>query len=588
QEEKFREWKKIGVNGAVQVRENFSLAVTGLSLGIMLFAGLTPSISIKAIADPIEKWLYKDSVAGESGLESSSGEVSFNQELYTIERFTGLPRQKLIGSGPELAKRIVMIVQFPTTSFVKSDLPNTARYWRSYSYDQYTGTGWQSSPTVEVGYRPGQEISSVYNGSFDIITQEIRLSNALRGSLYSAGAPLTLDHDVLVSWRTVLEESQNGNSLIVGMEDIFAVTLDQIIYQVRSLISTASDDELRLADDAYPDWVTERFLDLPDTVPPRVKNLAGEIIANQPTRYDQAKAIELFLRSYPYTLSLPPPPADRDVADYFLFDLQTGYCDYYATSMVVLARAVGLPSRVVVGFVGGQYDEENNQYLVSEADAHTWVEVYFSGYGWIPFEPTAARDLIDEDALSLPLPPELELPPQTREAVEQREFPGVEVGLGVFVMLIMGVLIWNRADFARLKHMDTTNLSLEIYQRIFRYGRWLGLGHHKSDTLYEFNRKLKNAFNNLSNNPRREKRLADGESEINQLTKYAILANYSVKPLEEELAESILQIWKKLRIRMRYMIWISAWKPLAKKIFNREKKEAQLELITNGAADGKR
>ncbi|NQS92211.1 MAG: hypothetical protein HQ574_07345 [Chloroflexi bacterium] len=238
QEEKFREWKKIGVNGAVQVRENFSLTVTGLSLGIMLFAGLTPSISIKAISDPIEKWLYKDSVPGEPGLESSSGEVSFNQELYTIVRFAGLPRQKLIGSGPELAKRIVMIVQFPTTSFVKSDLPNAARYWRSYSYDHYTGTGWQSSPTVEVGYRPGQEISSVHNESFDIITQEIRLSNALRGSLYSAGAPLTLDHEVLVSWRTVLEEGQNGNSIIFGMEDIFAVTLDQILYQVRSLIST--------------------------------------------------------------------------------------------------------------------------------------------------------------------------------------------------------------------------------------------------------------------------------------------------------------------------------------------------------------
>ncbi|TFG48265.1 MAG: transglutaminase domain-containing protein, partial [Anaerolineales bacterium] len=288
-----------------------------------------------------------------------------------------------------------------------------------------------------------------------------------------------------------------------------------------------------------------------------------------------------------YTLSLPAPPADRDVADYFLFDLQTGYCDYYATSMVVLARAVGLPSRVVVGYVGGQYDEENNQYLVSEADAHTWVEVYFNGYGWIPFEPTAARNLIDEDALSLPLPPELELPSQTSEAVGQMEFPGSEVSLGVFVLLIIGMWFWNRIDLARLQHMDTTSLALEIYQRLFKYGRWVGLGHHKSDTLYEFNQRLKNAFSSLETDPRREKMLAGGEIEISQLTKYAILANYSVRPLGEELSGDILLIWKRLRIRMRYVIWISAWKSLGKKIFKRENKDVQLNLIINGAADGK-
>ena len=586
-EEKSREWKKIGVNGAVQVRENSTLAVTSLSLGIMLVAGLTPSISIRAISDPIENWLYKDSQTGETGLDSPRAEAGFNQDLYTIERFTGLPRQKLIGSGPELLKRIVMIVQFPTTSFVKSELPNAARYWRSYSYDQYTGSGWQSSPTIEVEYKPGQEISREHNESFDIITQEIRLSNALRGSLYSAGAPLTLDHEVLVSWRTSNKEAPNGNNQITEMEDIFAATLDQILYQVRSLISTASDDDLRMAEDSYPDWVTDRYLKLPDSVPHRVKNLASEIVANQPSRYDQAKTIELFLRSYPYTLSLPAPPTDRDVADYFLFDLQTGYCDYYATSMVVLARAVGLPSRVVVGYVGGQYDEENNQYLVSEADAHTWVEVYFNGYGWIPFEPTAARNLIDEDALSLPLPPELELPSQTSEAVGQMEFPGSEVSLGVFVLLIIGMWFWNRIDLARLQHMDTTSLALEIYQRLFKYGRWVGLGHHKSDTLNEFNQRLKNAFSSLETNPRREKRLAGGEIEISQLTKYAILANYSVRPLGEELSGDILLIWKRLRIRMRYVIWISAWKSLGRKIFKRENKDVQLNLIINGAADGK-
>ncbi len=133
-----REWNKLKVKGAANVKERVVLAVIGFSVYTMVFAGLMPSIRIKAISDPFERLLYGDSKTGEVGSESSIEVAGFNSDLYTIERFAGLPRQKLIGSGPELAKRVVMIVQYPTTAFVETDLPNAARYWRSYSYDQYT------------------------------------------------------------------------------------------------------------------------------------------------------------------------------------------------------------------------------------------------------------------------------------------------------------------------------------------------------------------------------------------------------------------------------------------------------------------
>ena len=82
------------------------------------------------------------------------------------------------------------------------------------------------------------------------------------------------------------------------------------------------------------------------------------------------------------------------MVDYFLFDLKEGYCDYYATSMAILARAAGLPSRLVVGYASGDYDPANNRYVVTEADAHSWVEIYFTGRGWVEFEPTASLPLI--------------------------------------------------------------------------------------------------------------------------------------------------------------------------------------------------
>ena len=79
------------------------------------------------------------------------------------------------------------------------------------------------------------------------------------------------------------------------------------------------------------------------------------------------------------------------MADYFLFDLKTGYCDYYATSMIVMARAVGLPARLVIGYANGDYDPVKAEYVIREADAHSWVEVYFAGAGWVEFEPTASE-----------------------------------------------------------------------------------------------------------------------------------------------------------------------------------------------------
>jgi len=581
-----RVWKVKRVKGAENVKERLALVIVAFSLFTMAFAGLMPSIKIKAISDPFERWVYGDSVSGEIGSDSAVEIGGFNSNLYSVERFAGLPRQKLIGSGPELAKRVVMIVKYPTTSFVKSDLPNAARYWRSYSYDQYTGIGWQSSPTIEVEYKPGQEIIEIQTDNFEIITQEIRLSNALRGTLYSAGPPITLDQDVLVSWRTIREVNLNGNSQAVVVDDLFGVRNDHVLYQVRSVVSTSDDNDLRQAEREIPEWISSRYLDLPESVPDRVLDLAVEIVANQPTAYDQAKALETFLRSYPYTLELPAPPIDRDVADYFLFDLQAGYCDYYATSMVVLARAIGLPARIVVGYVGGQFDDENNQYLVTEADAHTWVEIYFGGHGWIPFEPTAAQSLIDDEELTLPLPPELEQPPQVLDDRGRTEFPGWELGSGMVVLIIVGIWIGNRADWTRLKQMDATSLSLEIYQRLFRYGRWLGLGHQKSDTLYEFDQKIKISLRQLINSPGMERRLVGSEYEISQLTEYAVLANYSITPVDPELAEKILEVWRKLRIRVRYAVWLSAWKSLKGKVFSLGEKSIKDDLITNGVVDG--
>jgi transglutaminase-like putative cysteine protease len=585
---KRQEWKKKGVRGADDVRERLYLVVVGLSLLTMVFAGIMPSIRIKPIADRFERLVYGSNEGGENTTGGSIDVGEFSPDFHPIQRFPGLPRQKLIGSGPQLSKQVVMIISYPAVSFVGSNLPRAARYWRSYSYDKYTGSGWQSSPTDKVSYQPGQEISGIYSDSFEIVTQEIRLGNAVRGTLYSAGPPVTLDHEAQVFWRTEVEEDIKRESQTIGLADMFAVSTDSLHYQVRSLVSSAGDEELRNAEEVVPEWINERYLQLPETVPERVRELAREIIANQPTRYDQAKAIEAFLRSYPYTLQLPAPPLDWDIADYFLFELQTGYCDYYATSMVVLARSVDLPARLVVGYASGQYDRENDYFLVSEADAHSWVEIYFSGYGWIPFEPTAARSLIDDEELVLPLPPELESLPQVAEGEVKGDFPWWQAGLGTFILAVLAYWLSDRADLARLKRMDPTRLILTIYLRVFRYARWMRIGHRKSDSMYEFNTRMQEELEKLKTLPRMSKRLAGVYSELNQLTEHAVMANYSRYPLQPDSRREIIQTWKSLRLKLRYAIWFKFWQTQGERLRCRENNTDELELIEDGAADGTR
>ena len=147
---------------------------------------------------------------------------------------------------------------------------------------------------------------------------------------------------------------------------------------------------LRAAGADYPPQITEQYLQLPPDLPPELPAYATEITASAPrTPYDRAVAIEAALRRLPYTLDVPAPPADRELTSWFLFDLKQGYCDYFATAMVVLARLNGIPARLAVGYTMGQFDPQRGDYRVTELNAHSWPELYFPGYGWIPFEPTS-------------------------------------------------------------------------------------------------------------------------------------------------------------------------------------------------------
>ncbi len=170
--------------------------------------------------------------------------------------------------------------------------------------------------------------------------------------------------------------------------------VNQLVFQVRNYIfSSAKLQEAKLSE--IPLTVKEKNTKLPKRLPSRIKNLAKKLTRNQESQLNKVLAIEKYLKTNPrftYTrLDAPHTPKGHDFVDYFLFESPEGYCDHFAAAMLVLLRALNIPTRYAEGYAPGNYKQkigELNGYEIRSNNAHSWPEVYFANIGWVPFEPT--------------------------------------------------------------------------------------------------------------------------------------------------------------------------------------------------------
>ncbi|MEE8419608.1 MAG: transglutaminase domain-containing protein [Dehalococcoidales bacterium] len=163
-------------------------------------------------------------------------------------------------------------------------------------------------------------------------------------------------------------------------------------YSARTSISLATTEDMSEAGNDYPSWVTDYYLQLPETLPERVRWLSNMLTFDKETAYDKAIAIQSYLTRIAYSNEVNAPPEGADGVDYFLFSEQTGNCVNFASSMAVLLRVAGVPTRVSVGYAPGERDETSGNTVLRDKQRHAWPEVYFPGYGWIIFEATPFRD----------------------------------------------------------------------------------------------------------------------------------------------------------------------------------------------------
>jgi len=192
-------------------------------------------------------------------------------------------------------------------------------------------------------------------------------------------------------------ESLEGNYGHVAIDDgggVFNLDPEHPVnrYQATSDIAQTSASSLRSAGQAYPPEVLSSYLGLP-ALDSRIPELARKITASADNDYDRAAALETYLRThFGYSLQLSRTVPHDPVAN-FLFERKQGHCEYFASSMAVMLRILGIPSRVVNGFRTGEFNDLTSQYVVRASNAHSWVEAYFPGHGWVAFDPTPGASI---------------------------------------------------------------------------------------------------------------------------------------------------------------------------------------------------
>ncbi|WP_137283982.1 transglutaminase TgpA family protein [Halorussus salinisoli] len=246
-------------------------------------------------------------------------------------------------------------------------------YWRVAAYDRYDGDGW-----IRTGEGRDYRSQSAPPGQTKTVEQTVEVEAERMGAMPAAWKPTRLKSGDRANTRvTSLGAFEPVGSLREGES-----------YTVVSRVPDPSTSQLRSAGTDYPDRVESRYLQLPGSSAERIRTRTNRITsaAGAETPYAKAKAIEGWLegnKSYSLDVSRP----DGNVAESFIFEMESGYCTYYATSMVTMLRSQGVPARFVVGYTPGQR-VDRNEWVVRGLDSHAWVEVYFPEVGWVKFDPT--------------------------------------------------------------------------------------------------------------------------------------------------------------------------------------------------------
>lgn len=285
---------------------------------------------------------------------------------------------------------VVMHIQIDGDTVGRYDL-----HWRGVALANFDGREWWSA-------HDRSPLQRQADGSFDIPSvRNSRVPGWLQSDNAAPGQnliryrvlmePISTNVFFLAPWaRRVRGEYQSiwvdSASAVFDLDGRRPISR----YEAESDISMPPAENLRTAGSNYPSHIVPKYLQLPSELDPRIGRLAEQITTSASNNFDRATALERYLKThYGYTLQMSRSPVRDPIAN-FLFERKQGHCEYFASSMAVMLRMLGIPSRVVNGFRSDEFNDLTGNYVVRAKDAHAWVEAYFPGYGWQTFDPTPA------------------------------------------------------------------------------------------------------------------------------------------------------------------------------------------------------
>ena len=351
------------------------------------------------------------------------------------------------GPGPAAVGRIGYGVDDSELggSFLGDDTPafraevEDGQYWKVETKDTYTTKGWELSEPVSepVLYSNGDLIETEFEPGTEDESQNavLEMEQDFPFVLYPYGIEsIQMNGEIRYSYSAVDQKIEPLLSGAPFEPDDVELQFNEPSYSLTGLRESTVDKLAELP----PEF--DRYKQLPEELPQRVRDLAQEITMNSETVYDKARAVEDYFErnDFEYSLTnIPVPEEDQDYVDQFLFETKRGYCDNFSTSMVVLLRSLDIPARWVKGFNEGVQVDSNGEtevYEITNNNAHSWVEAYMPGVGWMLFEPTigfTGSSQIDFDLdIETSDPEEQELPerPQQPELEEEDEEAAASAG----------------------------------------------------------------------------------------------------------------------------------------------------------------
>jgi transglutaminase-like putative cysteine protease len=271
--------------------------------------------------------------------------------------------------------------------------------WRGIALSNFDGKRWSNSEPNRKIQSPAQDgwINLASRKDFEAprateIQFTILLQPIASDALFAPAQVVRLRGNFLSEATTYYSSVRNSVLLLDSTGSIFNTShsFSQIRYEGLSILPQSRPAQARSAGSVYPQEIRDTYLQLPQALDPRIPEFAKRITAAARNPFDKAVAMESYLRdNFTYTLNLTAKPGADPLA-HFLFETRAGHCEYFASGMAIMLRTLGIPSREVNGFLPGEFNDVAGDYIVRASDAHSWVEAYFPGSGWVTFDPTPA------------------------------------------------------------------------------------------------------------------------------------------------------------------------------------------------------